>query len=567
MFGITKGVLAYWAAQAAVTVLVGRLVLLQYGELSKEAARWYNWLVTALTTISFGLLGARHLGRYLFDLGLGILKHTVAFSDIAPEDMAIRELTCWCLLGVVGLVGVFKWLRPSLAPTPGTENAKDTPNTTVIVHPSPAINLAGLDSVGEAIGKILRPLINSTENGPVAKDSGFAEAVASLQEALKDILTHIQAVAIAIESMPRVNILSSSLLAVADLVHEEGAAIRQTVREVAENNRETDKEYPGFEIAHANTAEEDGFASTAPLVAGARIQKTKETRSPKRVMRRENDTRERPTPVPQHEVLLDELKQKPPTIMTKEDFEDLVGKTQQEAVMELQRREKEDRNRDRLPEGLTKNEKEMACKSLAMLDRQWRMKAGWKIKPTDHIEIGQLTEEQLQLPRNLVLQIIRNRRAADFTERMRIEGREVVRCEKCRRLYPIDSIHNCFVATGFSRPARRDGVPATKEMLITQTGRGGIQIRQQVGVNADKLNENYKRMTEYKMVVADREKSQGETLQNSLLDGVPSHGDASMGDSQTGEDPAVVLATNVEDYSDTRIRDKTTGQVFRLVPC
>ena len=81
---------------------------------------------------------------------------------------------------------------------------------------------------------------------------------------------------------------------------------------------------------------------------------------------------------------------------------------------------------------MTGGEITLARKSLAMLDRQWRMKSGWTIRDNDYEEIGALTEEQLKLPRHLVHQLIRTRRTDNYIERMHLTGREVLYCLKCR---------------------------------------------------------------------------------------------------------------------------------------
>ena len=178
-------------------------------------------------------------------------------------------------------------------------------------------------------------------------------------------------------------------------------------------------------------------------------------------------------------------------MLTAMELTEFTGKTPQEVIAELSRRQKEKINEDRLPKKLTEAERKLARTSLAALDRQWRIRAGWEIKTTDFQEIGQLNDAQLELPRTLILQLIRSRRRDNFIERMNTEGREVLRCTNYSQLYPADRDHNCFTAAGWARPAKKDGIPATREMLVTQTGKGGIRIRQQVGVDADKLNDNY----------------------------------------------------------------------------
>jgi hypothetical protein len=569
MFGVTSPMLVYWGLRSTACFLGARLVFLQYREAKGKILKWWNLVITLLTILSalfIGLVSIRnHLRRIITFISFPLVNYFESFF----EGITPRETVVWGFMMLVGLAWVFKWLAPSLAPTPGNENKINTPNTTVIVQPSPAINLAGLDSVGVAIGNIIKPFMLSHNNQSTIQQSDLTDTLANLQAVLQTILVHIKDMTITMDSMPKVNTLASSLLEMADLVQVEGAATRQTVKDIIEVQNGDNIQTGETNERDSDICDESDTEPNCPLVANAKVERSgKINKNMGRKKRPTTVAREQGVAAPP-ETLLEELRPKPQVVLTREDLDGFIGKTQQEIVTELHNREKQRRDKDKMPEYLTDVEKKLARTSLASLDRQWRLKAGWKLKPTDYIEIGQLVEEQLELPRNLVLRIIRNRRADDFTERMKVEGREVVRCDKCRRLYPVDSVHNCFVAAGWSKPAKRDGVPATREMVITQTGRGGIQIRQQVGVDADKLNDNYKRMAEYKLVLNDSgENNNNNNNQQSNKENRPSsNDDAEMADATTAQDPAVVLLTETNNPTTAVVQDKTTGQFFRLVPC
>jgi hypothetical protein len=558
-----------WGAYAVISLLLGRLAILQCRELRKNASQWWNYIITMLTAASIAFLAVLYLGNLARSFISALLVDGRSYLETLYQGLSLQEIIPWVILAVIVLFRVFRWLAPSMAPTPGIEDTTNSPKTTVIVHPSPAINIAGLESLGTALGNVLNPFFTSMGTASPTVNTGIEKRLMELEKTLQATLEYIKDIVTTLDGLPKVNTLASSLLQIADLVHEEGAATRQVVRDVGEDTEQDDVASDTAESVGARTDVENNYELEHPLICAATISKNESNKKKgvSRVAQNKKLKEIKPIPVLPSETLLDELKPKPPVIMTPEDVQSFIGKTQQEVVIALNNREKERREQDRLPAYLTEAEKNLARKSLATLDRQWRMKAGWKLKHTDYIEIGHLTEEQLQLPRNLVLRTIRNRRADSFIEQLKIQGREAARCPTCRKLYPMDSVHNCFVAAGWSKPAKRDGVPATREMLITQTGRGGIQIRQQVGVDAEKLNENYKKITEYKMTLDDEKHKETNQQASPAKQNPQNDLDAEMVDVAASGEPAVVLMTQRKNSETTWVTDATTGQVFRLVPC
>lgn len=189
-------------------------------------------------------------------------------------------------------------------------------------------------------------------------------------------------------------------------------------------------------------------------------------------------------------------------ILGGDDFKRFIGKKRKDIIEELKAEEKAIRDAERLPEGLTDEEKKHGRTSLAALDRMWRKRLNFGIKLTDYIEIGILDEEQLKLPRKYVKEIIQARRTADFLKRMKEEGRETIKCQQCNKIYLADKVHNCFFSK-WTSDTTKHGFPADKRIVISQTGTGNIQIAQRAQLNPKKLNDAYKKLTQYKMVLDD----------------------------------------------------------------
>lgn len=193
----------------------------------------------------------------------------------------------------------------------------------------------------------------------------------------------------------------------------------------------------------------------------------------------------------------------PLDVVTSNDIQKFIGRSRKEMLDELKEEERVAREAERAPEFLTEEEKECARTSLATLDRIWRKKAEFIIKNTDYIEIGTLDEDQLTLPRRYIKEIIQGRRTADFLKRMREEGKETFKCDKCGRSYLAGRTHNCFV-TKWTTDTTKHGLPAEKRVVISQTGSGNIQITRRPQLNPQKLDQAYQKISQYKMVLDDR---------------------------------------------------------------
>jgi hypothetical protein len=387
-----------------------------------------------------------------------------------------------------------------------------SPSTTVIVQPSPILNIAGPESLPAAIAQIIQPRDykgSATESQKQADDRAWLEdRLMQFQEKLTKAFEDLKS---QVDRLPQINALATSLMEVVDIVQEEGATMRQTVREglarytpqtlgveVGNKDPETEEVMVAVAGVHKQASNQELMQRTIKARAIEKPDRKKlDTKKPEQIQAGSQNAFTQDLARPEKEL---SILNRP---WTEQDLQQFVGKPLAEIAAKVSIQERDRKLALKTPEFLTEIEKETGKISLSTLDRQWRELAGWKIKPTDYIEIGTLNNEQVNLPRTLVRRIIRDRRAQDFMDRMREEGRETVKCEKCHRLYPADGNHNCFIASGWSSTKQRDGLPVTKQMVISQMGKGGIQIRPTVGVNAERLNENFQKLARFKLVLDD----------------------------------------------------------------
>ena len=199
-----------------------------------------------------------------------------------------------------------------------------------------------------------------------------------------------------------------------------------------------------------------------------------------------------------------ETSQVPP--LTAEDLIKYAGKSLDQVIQDLQRRTAETQVVERAPEHLTELEKEIGKKSLAALARQWKMAYKGDLNPGDYLEIGVLTDEQTDMPRRLIQELIRVRKRADLIQRLISEGKKILDCQTCGRIVPANKHHAC-VRTGLTVGTRKGGVPGEKRMIVSQTGRGGIHITQQAEVDTKRLNVELQKLRQFQIMEEERAKA------------------------------------------------------------
>lgn len=185
--------------------------------------------------------------------------------------------------------------------------------------------------------------------------------------------------------------------------------------------------------------------------------------------------------------------------LTEKEVIEMIGKTKNELLREFREELRAEALSKREPFYLTAEEVALAMKDLAELDRQWRQGRRLPLRDSDYRPIGALTAEQAQLQRREVREIIKARRDEDFANRMRDSGRPVMRCTNCNRQFLVERGHRCYVAQ-WKIETPKGPLPLDRKIVISQTGKGAIQMKPVTQVDPTRVDETLKRIQNYKLV-------------------------------------------------------------------
>lgn len=189
--------------------------------------------------------------------------------------------------------------------------------------------------------------------------------------------------------------------------------------------------------------------------------------------------------------------------LTAEELSEFAGKNYDEIIAELQRRKTQKPAENKLPEYLTDEEKAIGKSSLAALARQWRVNSGLELRAADYLEIGILNEELAEMPRKFTQEIIRVRRRGDLIKRLTEEGKKVSVCPTCEKVVTSNQPHTCW-KTNWTVGTRKKCSPAETTMVLSQTGRGNIQIKQHTEVDSKKVNTELQKMRQLQIMADER---------------------------------------------------------------
>lgn len=157
---------------------------------------------------------------------------------------------------------------------------------------------------------------------------------------------------------------------------------------------------------------------------------------------------------------------------SKENLEaELAGLTEQQMLEKLREREQRRREQARPPKFLTEEEKRMTMDELHChwkVERQRRRNEREDLRAYDFQPLGDLTEEQKQLPRREVERIVARRREEVWANSMRARGVELFKCSTCYRLHTGD--HTCIATRWRTEGQRNSAVP--KGVVVTGTPQG-----------------------------------------------------------------------------------------------
>ena len=573
LLDITRGLTSFaaisWIIWGLCWVLVSYAVYAYCREVWRNtsvlAVKWWGRLkvcgILLGLSIIIGVQGRNMLQSWVQYCvrGLGIWLYSVMENQSGIDlDLKVIFLGIGLLLQSILFMA---WLINGVRTRISRDDLQKSSNSTVIINPNaPILNAATIEDLAKAVAAILCPTPKL--------DTPSMNEISEILAVLKTLQSDIQ-------KLPQVATITSSLLSLTDIIQEEGVNTREVMRaakDMVEGHNMELEQVDWKPPVITMISQEDG---ETPIIAVAR---ENTDAVGKRIQGgKQGLAQSRPgTTGPKIPAGFTPMEPQSPGMQpyTQADMAEFIGKTQVEIIQLLTQRERERKDKLKAPAYLTEEEKEVGKKSLATLDRNWRLNAGNNIGATHYIEIGTLNDNQASLPRYLIKQLIQQRRDAGFIERMKGEGKVLRECNKCRRMYIQGSTHNCFVASGWTTATKRNGVPAKKELLVTQSGGKAIHIRPQIGVDTQRLQENFEKLARYKLVLDD--KTTLSTNPNvSPTDTVPITGVAE-GSNINNEmqvdmaEPSVIvdLPPDAAVPAVSIVQEiEIDGQNFRLIPC
>jgi len=185
------------------------------------------------------------------------------------------------------------------------------------------------------------------------------------------------------------------------------------------------------------------------------------------------------------------------------DFSSYAGMSEDEVRKILVKRNREFQAAKKLPEFLTDEEKMVARRDVAELNRSWKKKnPNYTVRDYDLFDIGCMTEAEANLPRRDVRRIISNRIHSAILLKAKEEGKEIEKCGSCGYLFVKERQHRCMFASWGQEKARR-GVPYRKDMCVALEGAGTIKINRKNRVDEDKVLKQFNNLLQHQVVVSD----------------------------------------------------------------
>lgn len=194
--------------------------------------------------------------------------------------------------------------------------------------------------------------------------------------------------------------------------------------------------------------------------------------------------------------------------MTDAMLKEYIGINKEDFFKKVAVMARENREAKRKPNELSEEERQLGQQSLRDLDLKWIKDSFRQVKPSHLQQIGVLTPEESTFSRNSIKEIIRQRRHEAWIISMKKKGVTLFICPSCNTT--TTEGHRCF-ATAWNTKVKRGPLVGSKEVLLTQQGRGAIRLQEQMRLDQEHLEKSYKKLHEKKHLITSQEK-QAEAL-------------------------------------------------------
>lgn len=422
---------------------------------------------------------------------LTILQKWLTISPDFPLDKSLPIWASWCVLCALFVIS-FIWFR---CRDPRQMTSKMEPLTT----DAATINALIKDAIASQVSKLLAPQASESSL------SGLIDEIRELR----------QLIALNVQSRPDHTAICMLLSELQSTMQEEGATTRQTLREnfsvcaefqsdnECEDFEEEDDDVDNTPIPSIPVPQVNVATPAAPEAKKnkpkkgnyPRARRPQQPKQPQQSSTPSSSTPSSSSPQPRPTPLTSANKMEVQTL-TEADLTNLVGMDVLQAAQHLNEVAKGIRIARRKPLYLSSEERELAMKSLADLDQQWKIEADRALIPSDAETIGTLTSEEAEFTRPTIREIIRIRRNKNYINRMAEMGVSLKVCDQCHTV--VSDKHTCVATNWTFAPKTKSQVPKKGNITITQQGRGDIHIKNRVFPDAEAVNKAYRNIAEVK---------------------------------------------------------------------
>lgn len=187
--------------------------------------------------------------------------------------------------------------------------------------------------------------------------------------------------------------------------------------------------------------------------------------------------------------------------------EEYAQMTPQQLLRKLQSEEKKRREEARKPRFLNEEERLMDMDSL---DKKWkeeeralREQKGEKSKQ-EQILLGSLSKEEKELSVTEIRKLIRQKKYENWVRKMTALGVELDVCKVCNEF--AGKAHRCLPTNWVVATKKGEaGIPVKTEIIVTNSGSGGIKLRGIKNVDEKKLQKQYEAVVEQKRKMEEEE--------------------------------------------------------------
>lgn len=204
-----------------------------------------------------------------------------------------------------------------------------------------------------------------------------------------------------------------------------------------------------------------------------------------------------------------------------------------ELLDKLRQREAERKLSEKTPEYLTDDEKRLSMDQLFRkwkLERQRKREEREQLRISDFEPLGQLTDDQMLLPRRDVQRIVNNRKNQVWAKSMQDKGIAVHTCDTCHQMYTHDKEKHMCLQTRWQAQSSN---PAVSRTLIVTQSPGGLRLRSADVVDEENLQSEFKKLKTLTEEVASRQR-----LVESNPPSAPDQTDTAMSHAVTTSSPS-----------------------------